>query len=148
MAYRRTFARRHRRRTAGWHPRNRPRVAVSGAVSQWSRSRLRSHVFPIMPSWFPPGTAPVDYQPISARSHDREADVTLLPGNSQLGGIVIDERRGSQPVIAGHPPQAVRVGGLALRRRIGTHPPVGVTSRWRGFAVTASVSSSTALMSP
>jgi len=97
-----------------WHPWNRPQVAVSGAVTQWSRLRLRYHVFPIMPSWFPPGTASVNYQPISARSHDREANLTLLPVKTQHWGIAIYEWRGPQTVIAGHPEQVVRVGGLVL----------------------------------
>jgi hypothetical protein len=62
--------------------------------------RLRYHAFPIMPSWFPPGTASVDYQPITAYSHDREVDVTLLPGTSQHWSIAIYEWRGPQTVMA------------------------------------------------
>jgi hypothetical protein len=98
-----------------WHPWNRPRVVVTGAVTQWIRLQQRYHVFPIMPSWFPPGTALVNYQPISAQTQDRDAEVSLVSAHSRHPwGIAIYEWRGTQTVIVGHHPRPVRVGGVEL----------------------------------
>jgi len=97
-----------------WHPWSRSRLAINGALPQWTQLQLRYHVFPILPSWLPPGTASVSYEPISALSHYREAEVILAPARSQHWGIVISEWRGPQTVISGHPQATVHMGDLVL----------------------------------